>query len=62
MWIAVVALAQRYQPDLYKQLLGFPDDLPDLSTRMPPDGNTRPDGVADSFLAQRNTGTLPETY
>jgi HNH endonuclease len=62
MWIEIVALARRYQPVLYKQLLSFPDDLPDLSTLLPPDGNTRPEGVATSYFAQQKNSTLPETY
>jgi hypothetical protein len=41
-------------------LLGYPDNLPDLSRLRPP-RNTRPEGVAKSFFARRKRGELPET-
>jgi hypothetical protein len=62
LWLDIVALARTYQPDLYKQLLSFPNDLPDLATLSPPDGNTRPKGVEASYFAQKKNGTLPEMY
>ena len=42
--------------------MGFPEDLPDLSELRPPDGNSRPEGVAQSYSALRERGELPETY
>lgn len=42
--------------------LGFPDDLPDLARLRPPGGNSRPDGVKDSYFQQRIRGTLPPMY
>jgi hypothetical protein len=62
LWMEIAALAKRYQPALYQQLMSFPDDLPDLSVLLPPDGNTRPDGVTHSYFEQKKAGTLPETY
>jgi hypothetical protein len=62
LWIGIVALAARYAPDLYRRVMGFPEELPDLSPLRPPGGNTRPDGVSSSWLAQRQRGVLPETY
>jgi hypothetical protein len=62
MWIDILALAARHSPELYHRLLAYPDDLPDLSSLRPPDGNTRPDGVAGSHFQQRQRGTLPATY
>jgi hypothetical protein len=51
-----------YEPALYRKLMTFPDDLPDLATLRPPDGNSRPDGIEQSYLVRRRGATLPETY
>jgi hypothetical protein len=45
-----------------QELLGFPDDLPDLAAKRPPGGNARPDGIAESCFEQRRRGELPEVY
>ena len=62
LWIGIVALAERYDPSLYRRLMGFPDDLPDLKRLRPPGGNTRPEGVNTSFFIRRQDGTLSPTY
>jgi hypothetical protein len=62
LWIRIVRLAALYSPALLRQLLGYPAELPDLSTLRPPQDNTRPDGVAQSHRARRQRGELPETY
>jgi hypothetical protein len=62
LWIEIIALAKSHQPELYKQLLSFPDDLPELSPLLPPGGNSRPDGVSSSHFTRRQNGTLSETY
>jgi hypothetical protein len=62
LWIGIIALAQRSDPALYQRLMGFPDDLPDLRRLRPPGGNTRPDGVARCFHAQKRQGKLSATY
>jgi hypothetical protein len=62
LWIAIVALAERYDPPLYRRLMGFPDDLPNLARLRPPGGNTRQGGIAACAFAQRQNGTLPEIY
>jgi hypothetical protein len=61
-WIRIIELAARYDPDLYRQLLRFPDDLPDLSRLRPPAGNERPEGIEHSYFAMRQRGELPATY
>ena len=61
-WIKIVALAREHDAGLYRQLMGFPDDLPDLGSLRPPGGNTRPDGVEHSHFRRRESGDLPETY
>jgi hypothetical protein len=62
LWISIVSLAARHAPELYQRLLGFPEDLPDLRKLQPPEGNSRPEGVEESYLVQRERGTLPSTY
>jgi hypothetical protein len=42
--------------------MGYPTDLPALSELRPPQGNTRPNGIDNSFFARRSRGELEETY
>ena len=44
LWLRNIELAAEHSPDQYVQLMGFPDDLPDLARLRPPAGNSRPDG------------------
>ena len=62
LWIDIVALAADHDEPLHKQLMGFPDDLPNLGRLRPPGGNSRPEGVAKSFFAARQNGALADTY
>jgi hypothetical protein len=62
LWIRIVNLAQKNDADLYRQLMGFPADLPDLSRLRPPKGNFRPNGIAQSCFAQSARGELPDSY
>jgi hypothetical protein len=62
LWIGIIALAQRCDLALYHRLMGFPEELPDLKLLRPPGGNTRPEGLAACFHAQRHDETLPVTY
>lgn len=62
LWIGIVSLAERWDPALYRRLMGFPDDLPDLARLRPPGGNTRPKGVRSSHFARKQAGSLPDTY
>ncbi len=43
-------------------LFRYPDDLPDLSECLPPEGNDRPEGMALSAYARRSRGDLPDFY
>lgn len=49
------------KPDELTLWLGYPEDLPDLSTPAPP-ANSKPDGVKDCFFAQRKRGELGPYY
>jgi hypothetical protein len=46
----------------YQQYMGFPTVLPDLASRKPPGGNSRPQGLNDSHLARRQRDELPTIY
>jgi len=61
-WIRILAAARQQDPDLYTELLRFPDDLPDLRQKHPSGGNTRPEGIAESCLERRRRGELPVIY
>jgi hypothetical protein len=43
-------------------LFRFPNDLPDLSTLRPPNGNDRPAGLTETAFRRRTEGRLPEFY
>lgn len=62
MWLEIIALAARFEPELFQQLMGFPDDPPDLSSLRPPEGNSRPAGVTRSHFARRERGELMVEY
>jgi hypothetical protein len=62
LWLGIIAIVKRYDPTLFQKLMGYPADVPDLARLRPPDGNSRPEGVAKSHWAQRNQGTLEPTY
>jgi hypothetical protein len=62
LWLRNIELAAEHSPDQYVQLMGFPDDFPDLSRLRPPGGNSRLGGVEQSYFAQRQRGELPEIY
>lgn len=61
MWLRIVHLAKLGDSNLYRQLAGFPEDLPNLG-RLRPRSNSRPDGIEMSWYAKRQRGQLPETY
>ena len=60
--IEIVRMAARFNPALYRELMGFPEDFPNLAALHPPGGNTRPVGVKKSWYALRQQGKLSETY
>ena len=59
--LRMVQTAETHDRLLYRMLLGFPDDLPDL-TRLRPATNVKPKGIGQSFHAQRQRGVLPDAY
>lgn len=62
MMMRVIRLAADHDASLLQDLLGFPEELPNLSRLHPPGGNRRPTGVERSHFARRARGKLPATY
>ena len=60
-WLRIVALAEEHDPGLFADLMGYPDDLPDLSKLSAP-SNSKPEGVGEGYFARRERGELPEVY
>lgn len=60
-WMRVLVALQLHEPDLYREYMAFPDDLPDLQTKNPP-LNLKPESVGDCYFALRERGELPATY
>jgi hypothetical protein len=60
-WMRIVDLAEKCDVDLYYQLVGFPNDLPDLRKLKPP-YNRRKAGLGESWFARRRRGELPNAY
>ena len=61
MWMRIATLAEERDADLYRQLVGFPDDLPDLSKLKPP-RNHREEGLEECWFARRHRGELLNEY
>jgi hypothetical protein len=61
LWIGVEQLSRAEDPSLFRQVMKYPDDLPNLAMLRPPN-NSRPEGVEQSHFARRARGELPETY
>ena len=62
MWMEIVGLAAREDPQLHCKLMGFPGDLPNVARLRPPGGNSRPEGIEQSYFVQKQRAILPETY
>jgi hypothetical protein len=60
-WMRMFRTLQLYDPDLFREWMAFPDDLPDLRTRNSP-SNSRPESVLDCFFVRRESERLPEMY
>lgn len=58
----IVDLAARNDESLYRELLRLPDDLPRLQRLRPPGGNSRPNGIDESWSEITDRGDLPDVY
>lgn len=61
LWIGIVQMSLAKDRDRFRQVMGYPTELPDLSLLEPPD-NTRPEGIEQSCYARRLRDELPHTY
>ena len=61
MWMRIVVLTEKHDTGLHFRLVGFPEDLPNLS-RMRPPLNTRKEGLEHCWFARRERGELPAEY
>jgi len=59
--IGILSSLATHDWPLFVEEMRFPTNIPDLTQDDPP-ANTRPDGVALSWHARRQAGTLPEVY
>jgi HNH endonuclease len=59
--IEIIDLAATHKRTLHRRLMGYPQDLPDLS-KFKPAQNTRQAGINDSFFARHQRGELDEIY
>lgn len=60
-WMRILAALSASDQKIYQELMGFPEDLPDLRAKRAP-RNTRPEGAANCYFALRERGELPATY
>ena len=61
--IGLITTLKTMNYELYEQLLGFPESLPDLrSPRRKVPNNTKPQGLESSYLVLRENGLLPKIY
>ena len=60
-WLRIIELVEAGDPELYNQLMEYPLDLPNLANNRSP-GNSRPEGIDNSFFARRERGELPDVY
>jgi hypothetical protein len=60
-WMRTLQTLNSVNPELYREFMTFPDDLPDLQTKNAPK-NTRPEGIETCYFALRQRGMLPATY
>jgi hypothetical protein len=58
----VLRVLTNHAPELFQQMMGYPTELPDLSTLKPPQGNRRPEGILESCFARYTRGELPTIY
>ena len=61
MWLRIFQCVAQTDEAQFRQLIGYPKDLRDLS-KSKPDGNSRPNGIAESAFSRLRAGTLPDWH
>jgi hypothetical protein len=59
--MSVLGALRNGSPDLYMEMMSFPNDLPDLRRKHPP-SNTKPQGALSCFFVLREKAQLPLAY
>ncbi len=62
LWLEIVDLADRVDPELHRKLMGFPSGLPNVARLRPPGGNSRPEEIEQSHFVRKQKAMLPEIY
>lgn len=61
--IGIIRAVSGVEDETFIMMMGFPiHNLPDLGTLKPPQGNSRPEGLAQSWNSVRERGELPAYY
>jgi hypothetical protein len=60
-WMRVLDSLQKKDPALFTEMMGFPDNLPDLRKMKAP-SNTKPEGAQHCYSVLREKGQLPSIY
>jgi hypothetical protein len=60
-WMRTLEALKMNAPDLYREYMAFPDELPDLRKKHVP-SNSKPEGAENCYFALRQRGELPATY
>jgi hypothetical protein len=62
-WLRILRAVAATDERLFRELVGYPQDLPDLAPgRRRPKENNRPGGLAESAYQLRQAGRLPDWY
>jgi hypothetical protein len=59
--IGILRSVAQTDEDLFRELMGYPKNLPDLGSAKAP-GNSRRVGISESAFQLRSVGTLPDWY
>lgn len=60
-WMRMLQALEHSNPNLYTEYMAFPTDLLDLRCKRP-SSNSKPNGSANCYFAQRERGSLPAMY
>jgi len=62
LWSNIIELARRFDPELYRKLMGYPALLPDLDRLRSAGDNANPESLETCCRTRRLRGELPDTY
>lgn len=52
-----------HAPEVWREMMGYPKDLPNLGRKIPPGGNAKEiEGIASSYYERQRRGELPDVY